>query len=1085
MSTRMKLVLALLLAFQILFIMMPSHAGDDPAKNGVLSSSSANDLPVAVTTLAGAAQEGSLPDTAIRMSSNEAASLIQSWLSYSGTARVNLELDNDFSLDNSSVDVLYPFLKSEHRTFFTQLGLRDNDGYITTNLGGGQRFFGKEWGLGYNLFWDATWNSPNHRLGVGGEALHDYMKLSVNAYQGISGWHSSSEYTDYDERPADGWDIRAEGWLPHYPQLGGRLMLEQYYGDEVALIGHDDRTKNPFATTVGINYTPVPMVTLGTEMKNVKSGHNEAMFTLAFTFNPGMSLQKQMTPDSVSSLRSLTGQQLDLVSRNNNVLLDYRKQNVLSLIFPARIMGEELSTFDFTPVIKSKYHVDNIKLNDTQLVKAGGRVISATPQKISLQLPPFSSQPVILSGYVIDNHGNKSELAESEISVTVSQRILNITADKNNVIADGYDFATLKVNVSNVQGSGVANEYVSFSTDDGVLSSNAGTTDQNGNVTVFLRGTDSGIYHVTATSSGQKVMHDGVNFISSLSGNLTVDKLMALADGTDRVKFTLILKNSLGEEIPDRQVNWRTTGGELTANSTRTDPHGQTTVYLSSKLSGESLVTASVGNQQFLAPNVKFTDNQPHLSIFTSKSVASADGADFVTVTLTSRDMQGAPLPGAAVQWSTDLGTLSATETITSEDGISRVNLSSLQEGETTVTADVRGEKIRTSSIIFNKVLQIKVEADKPQIAANGEETAELTAFVSDMAGQPLSGIKVDWSSTAGALSELYSITDKNGRARNEIRASQAGNAMITAKAGRQEANTDIVFLASELNMMLGLSSDAETIIADGKDVANITATVTDTNGKGLEGLEVTITAPNAKPVSSTSVTDSNGIVKVTLTAEEAGDILITANTGTVSEKLTITAISPSPEVILATATAVDNSGTNVNNVSFGTKSPLYAWPGAKIRLSMPGAKGPVKWSSDLSGVTIEDDVLTFNTAPGEMTINGKDSEGKKAVYQISLLHWISYISDFAAFYGEPGYVGLSAYGTCTDKGAKVLTLGVYHAIYKEWGNLYNYNGWKTAYYHTSTPYGGSDPHVSNYYFWGEDGSAGKNRWGMLNFACE
>ncbi|VTR48614.1 Invasin [Serratia fonticola] len=35
-------------------------------------------------------------------------------------------------------------------------------------------------------------------------------------------------------------------------------MFEQYRGDEVALFGKDDRQKNPYAVTAGINYTPIP-----------------------------------------------------------------------------------------------------------------------------------------------------------------------------------------------------------------------------------------------------------------------------------------------------------------------------------------------------------------------------------------------------------------------------------------------------------------------------------------------------------------------------------------------------------------------------------------------------------------------------------------------------------------------------------------------------------------------------------------------------------------------------------------------------------------------------------------------------------
>ncbi len=48
-----------------------------------------------------------------------------------------------------------------------------------------------------------------------------------------------------------------ESWLPFYPQLGAKLVYEQYYGDEVALFGTDNLQKDPHAVTLGLEYTPV------------------------------------------------------------------------------------------------------------------------------------------------------------------------------------------------------------------------------------------------------------------------------------------------------------------------------------------------------------------------------------------------------------------------------------------------------------------------------------------------------------------------------------------------------------------------------------------------------------------------------------------------------------------------------------------------------------------------------------------------------------------------------------------------------------------------------------------------------------
>ena len=105
--------------------------------------------------------------------------------------------------------------------------------------------------------------NQHQRLGVGAELGWDYLRLSANGYYRLSDWMSSSRYRDYDERVANGFDLRATGYLPAYPQLGANLVYEQYYGQHVGLFGddEDDRQKDPYAVTVGLSYTPIPLVT--------------------------------------------------------------------------------------------------------------------------------------------------------------------------------------------------------------------------------------------------------------------------------------------------------------------------------------------------------------------------------------------------------------------------------------------------------------------------------------------------------------------------------------------------------------------------------------------------------------------------------------------------------------------------------------------------------------------------------------------------------------------------------------------------------------------------------------------------------
>lgn len=157
----------------------------------------------------------------------------------------------------------------------------------------------------------------------------------------LTNWRSAPELdNDYEARPANGWDVRAEGWLPAWPYLGGKLVYEQYYGDEVALFDKDDRQSNPHAITAGLNYTPFPLMTFSAEQRQGKQGENDTRFAVDFTWQPGSAMQKQLDPNEVAARRSLAGSRYDLVDRNNNIVLEYRKKELVRLTLTDPVTGK-------------------------------------------------------------------------------------------------------------------------------------------------------------------------------------------------------------------------------------------------------------------------------------------------------------------------------------------------------------------------------------------------------------------------------------------------------------------------------------------------------------------------------------------------------------------------------------------------------------------------------------------------------------------------------------------------------------------------------------------------------------------------
>ncbi|WP_323865440.1 inverse autotransporter beta domain-containing protein [Xenorhabdus cabanillasii] len=277
----------------------------------------------------------------------------QKWLSQFGTAKVNLSLDRKGKLDNSSIDLLLPLYDNKADwLFFSQLGYRNKDSRHTVNLGLGGRYFTSGWMYGLNTFFDHDVTGRNKRLGLGGEAWTDYLKFSANAYLRLSKWRKSLKEENWEERPANGFDINGEFFLPAYPNLGGKLSYEQYFGDNVTLFNRNTKQKNPAFAKVGLSYTPVPLITMGVDYRYGRGGHSEARFQASLNYRFGVPFSAQLSPDNVAPMRTLAGSRYDLVERNNNIVLDHRVQSPDIDVFPKETLyGNGKDTYTYRILI--------------------------------------------------------------------------------------------------------------------------------------------------------------------------------------------------------------------------------------------------------------------------------------------------------------------------------------------------------------------------------------------------------------------------------------------------------------------------------------------------------------------------------------------------------------------------------------------------------------------------------------------------------------------------------------------------------------------------------------------------------------
>lgn len=548
-------------------------------------------------------------DTALGMASSQASSQLQAWLQHYGTAEVNLQSGNNF--DGSSLDFLLPFYDSENMLAFGQVGARYIDSRFTANLGAGQRFFLPENMLGYNVFIDQDFSGDNTRLGIGGEYWRDYFKSSVNGYFRMSGWHESYNKKDYDERPANGFDIRFNGYLPSYPALGAKLMYEQYYGDNVALFNSDKLQSNPGAATVGVNYTPIPLVTMGIDYRHGTGNENDLLYSMQFRYQFDKPWSQQIEPQYVNELRTLSGSRYDLVQRNNNIILEYKKQDILSLNIPHDINGTEHSTQKIQLIVKSKYGLDRIVWDDSALRSQGGQIQhggSQSAQDYQAILPAYvqgGSNIYKVTARAYDRNGNSSNNVQLTITVLPNGQVVDqvgvtdFTADKTSAKADGIEAITYTATVKK-NGVAQANVPVTFSIVSGAatLGANSARTDGNGKATVTLKSATPGQVVVSAKTAEMTspLNASAVIFVDQTKASITeikADKTTAKADGSDAITYTVRVMKE-GAPVVDQKVTFSKDFGTLNKTEATTDQNGYATVKLSSNTPGKAIVSAKV-----------------------------------------------------------------------------------------------------------------------------------------------------------------------------------------------------------------------------------------------------------------------------------------------------------------------------------------------------------------------------------------------------------------------------------------------------------------------------------------------------------
>ncbi|EOZ8781830.1 Ig-like domain-containing protein [Escherichia coli] len=902
--------------------------------------------------------------------SSQASGAMTDWLSRFGTARITLGVDEDFSLKNSQFDFLHPWYETPDNLFFSQHTLHRTDERTQINNGLGWRHFTPTWMSGINFFFDHDLSRYHSRAGIGAEYWRDYLKLSSNGYLRLTNWRCAPELdNDYEARPANGWDVRAEGWLPAWPHLGGKLVYEQYYGDEVALFDKDDRQSNPHAITAGLNYTPFPLMTFSAEQRQGKQGENDTRFAVDFTWQPGSAMQKQLDPNEVAARRSLAGSRYDLVDRNNNIVLEYRKKELVRLTLTDPVTGKSGEVKSLVSSLQTKYALKGYNVEATALEAVGGKVVT-TGKDILVTLPPyrFTSTPETDNTWPIevtaeDVKGNFSNREQSMVVVqapTLSQKDSSVSLSTQTLSADSHSTATLTFIAHDAAGNPVIGLVLSTRHEgvqditlsdwkdngDGSYTQILTTGAMSGTLTLMpqLNGVDAAkapaVVNIISVSSSRTHSSIKIDKDRYLSGN-PIEVTVELRDENDKPvkeqKQQLNTAVSIDNVKPGVTTDWKETAdGVYKATYTAYTKGSGLTAKLLMQNWNEDLHTAGFiidANPQSAKIATLSASNNGVLANENAANTVSVNVADEGSNPINDHTVTFAVLSGSATSFNNQ------NTAKTDVNGLANFDLKSSKQEDNTVEVTLENGVKQTLIVSFvgdSSTAQVDLQKSKNEVVADGNDSATMTATVRDAKGNLLNDVKVTFNvNSAEAKLSQTEVNSHDGIATATLTSLKNGDYTVTASVSSgSQASQQVNFIGDQSTAALTLSVPSGEITVTNTAPQHMTATLQDKNGNPLKDKEITFTVPNdvASRFSISNggkgMTDSNGVAIASLTGTLAGTHMITARLANSNvsdtQPMTFVADKDRAVVVLQTSKAeIIGNGVDETTLTATVKDPF------------------------------------------------------------------------------------------------------------------------------------------------------------------
>jgi len=293
---------------------------------------------------------------------------------------------------------------------------------------------------------------------------------------------------------------------------------------------------------------------------------------------------------------------------------------------------------------------------------------------------------------------------------------------------------------------------------------------------------------------------------------------------------------------------------------------------------------------------------------------------------------------------------------------------------------------------ILGKELSVRVISDQASLLTGGQETALITAAVTNDNNLPEAGVEIEFSSNAGVLQDAQPETDENGEATAVLSLRyDSSNQDIEVKAevdnfsgvARVVATGSTIEVTGDDNVVLGtdINVEAKLTAGDGNPIANEVVTITSKAGNTLSA--------------SSGVTDPEGVVNITVGSANGDDTLTFTALKAANGVASVTQMydfSVSDDQLKFAADSADALPVNqphqfLVNWSFGGQ-PIV---GEQLKFTITAGQvvGGSTATTDINGNAT---VSVLSSIAGEVTLNVEAADGS-----VNNRHKFSFYGDVPA----------------------------------------------------------------------------------------